>query len=309
MGNRLSALRHNESLASILRSRCEIAAYDGVRIIDNAEAECRPLTTEEDRKLRLLAHCELPLLRRQWLDAAADEGQPVKDLFRLPAKWASPVRASYQDDLATLWLRGELGDGPDQISESAFESSLSNIPDGDDMQIRIDSPGGRFETAVAIHNMLSSRSGRVEARVDGIAASGASIICMAADEVVMPIGSWIMIHNSHGKMEGGVEDFREAADELERVNSSIFEYYKTRWLGTDAELRAALSTDSWFDAHQAVEAGLADKVGDSLQVAASLDLSTLDARHIPQVLQVAAKCGGARVAYNRRRAELKLQTM
>jgi ATP-dependent protease ClpP protease subunit len=119
--------------------------------------------------------------------------------------------------------------------------------------------------------MLSRRSGRVEVRVDGIAASGASIIAMSAYEVVMPRGAWLMIHPAHGKMEGGVEDFRDAAEELERVNASIFPFYRPRWLGTDAELRIALSTDTWFDAHQAAAAGLADRIGDSLQTAASVD--------------------------------------
>jgi hypothetical protein len=86
----------------------------------------------------------------------------------------------------------------------------------------------------------------------------------------MAQGSWLMIHNASAKMEGGVDDFRLAAEILAETNAQIAAIYRSRWNGTGAALVAALEKETWFSPETAIAAGLADDVADSVAIAAKI---------------------------------------
>jgi ATP-dependent protease ClpP protease subunit len=118
---------------------------------------------------------------------------------------------------------------------------------------------------LAILNTLRSHDAPVTAVVDGIAASAASFIAVACDEVVMMPNSRMMIHDALGLCIGQAVDMREYADFLDDTSSNIAEIYAERAGGTTEEWRATMSAKGlngqWYTAQEAVDAGLADKVG------------------------------------------------
>src|SRR5699024_11202719 len=130
-----------------------------------------------------------------------------------------------------------------------------------DIKLNINSPGGDVFESVAIHNLLKSHKGNVTAYVDGLAASGASIIAMAADKIVMPSNSMLMIHNAWTFAMGNASELREVADQLEQIDTgAVKESYASRFNGSAEELDALLSKDSFITAQEAVNNGLADEI-------------------------------------------------
>lgn len=132
--------------------------------------------------------------------------------------------------------------------------------DVDEIVLHLNSPGGEVAEGTAIANVLRAHRASVVVRVDGIAASSASVIAMAGDEIVMGVGSQMMIHEARGGCMGRAQDMREYAQALESATESIAATYAARAGGTAAEWRAAMATETWYTAEEAVAAGLADRV-------------------------------------------------
>ena len=128
------------------------------------------------------------------------------------------------------------------------------------IRVRINSPGGSAFDGVAIMNALTGHTARVVVEVDGLAASAASIIAMAGDEVVMRPGSEMMIHEAHVLAAGEAKDMRQVADMLDKTNDSMAQVYADRAGGDTETWREAMAAETWFTADEAVEAGLADRV-------------------------------------------------
>lgn len=162
--------------------------------------------------------------------------------------------------------------GEDWFGGVSAKSIISQIEahEGEELTVRINSPGGDVFEGVAIHNALQRREGKTILIVDALAASIASVIMLAGDEVRMADGSMVMVHNPWTVAGGNADDFRRHAEILDQVRDSLVEIYANR-IEDREQLINWLDAETWFSADEAIAAGFADSKEESgLQVAASL---------------------------------------
>lgn len=124
----------------------------------------------------------------------------------------------------------------------------------------VNSPGGDVFDAIAIANALRRHKAKVVATVDGLAASAASFLIQAADEIIMGKGSELMIHEASGGVMGNSQDMAEMATVLDQVSNTIAELYADRAGETTDFWREAMKAETWYSSSEAVDAGLADRV-------------------------------------------------
>lgn len=144
--------------------------------------------------------------------------------------------------------------------------------------LRLNSPGGEVFDGLAIHNALDRHPAKVTTFVDALAASAASFIAMAADELYMAKGAVMMIHDGMAICMGNEEDMLKTAGVLNKLSNNIADIYAGRAGGTVEEWRALMREETWFTADEAVAVNLADSVLDNEdeeaeQAAARWDLS------------------------------------
>lgn len=136
------------------------------------------------------------------------------------------------------------------------------------IHLSIHSPGGSVFDGLAIYNTLKAHPADITATVEGIAASAASFVLMAADTIEMPEDSFIMIHNAHGMAFGGADDLRDMADLMEKIQGQIANIYQKR-TGLDMdEIKSMMASETWMSAVEAQELGFADTVIGALGIAA-----------------------------------------
>jgi ATP-dependent protease ClpP protease subunit len=163
----------------------------------------------------------------------------------------------------------------DAMSAKHFDDELKALGDVETINLRINSPGGDAFDGIAIHNTIKNHSATFIASIDGIAASAASIIAMAADKIVMPENSFLLIHGASGMAWGNAEAMRSLADDLDRLDTSIVATYATR-SGADAKkIQSIMKEDRLMDANEAKELGLADEIKDAVKLAANYSLRLL----------------------------------
>lgn len=159
-----------------------------------------------------------------------------------------------------LFLYDEIGGFG--ISASDFLTDLMEV-EGDSIDVHISSLGGEVFQGFAIYQALKDHPAAVNIYVDSIAASIASVIAMAGDKVVMGKNSQMMIHDGHVTMQGNAADLTRMVDQLNRASDNIASVYAER-TGMDVEVwRDAMRAETWFNAEEAVAAGLADEVSKS----------------------------------------------
>ena len=158
------------------------------------------------------------------------------------------------------------------VSAKGFLAELGALPDEAAIDLRLNSPGGSVFDAVAIHNALSRHAGTVTVWIDGIAASAASYVAMAGDEIVMPENAFLMIHDPSSMVIGTAADMRDMAGTLDKIGASMLRGYATRSGKPEAEIAAFLAAETWFDAAEALEAGLATRLAEPVRIAASFDI-------------------------------------
>ena len=151
------------------------------------------------------------------------------------------------------------------------------------IHVRINSPGGDVFDARAIATAISQHPSKIIAHVDGLAASAASYVAIAAAEVEMSPGSFLMIHRAWSMAFGNAEDLRATADVLEKIDGTLIEDY-TKHTGQPTETVAAwLNAETWFTAEEAVTNGFADRVSEDPKASNRWDLSVY-ASTIPEAL-------------------------
>lgn len=194
---------------------------------------------------------------------AAREAAP----FTTPQASMSP--AVVGDGVATVRLYdyidsegGYWGISAEEFAEVLDDDAVRGVSRID---LRINSGGGAVWDGLAILNVLRSVPTTVRAIVDGVAASAASFIAVACDEVVMMPNSRMMIHDALGLCIGQAADMREYADFLDDSSSNIAEIYAARAGGSVEDWRTRMTErgllGSWYSAQEAVDIGLADRVG------------------------------------------------
>jgi ATP-dependent protease ClpP protease subunit len=147
------------------------------------------------------------------------------------------------------------------VTAQEFIDQLKEV-DTKTITLHINSPGGSVFEATAIYNALLGHSASVNVEIDALAASAASFIAQAGDTVTMNRGSMMMIHDASAGSYENAKGHRETADILDKLSNSIASIYAARAGGTDAEWRAVMKEEAWYTAQEAVDNGLADKVGE-----------------------------------------------
>ncbi|MFG3639093.1 head maturation protease, ClpP-related [Micromonospora sp. NPDC047762] len=130
----------------------------------------------------------------------------------------------------------------------------------DEIRLHLNSPGGDVFEGVAMANVLRQHPARVVVMVDGLAASAGTIVAMAGDEIVMGVGSQLMIHDAWGVCVGNASDMEAMARMLATTSDSIASTYAARASGSAEDWRALMRAETWYTADEAVAAGLADRV-------------------------------------------------
>lgn len=148
---------------------------------------------------------------------------------------------------------------------------------------RINSPGGDVMDGVAIYNALRGHGARVITHIDGMAASIASVIALAGDEVRMAENAFFMIHDPWGITIGTATEHRKTADVLDKVEGVIAETYLKRAEAERDQVLAWMDEETWFTAEEAKDAGFVDEVVATAPVKAQFDLSAF--RHAPAALR------------------------
>jgi ATP-dependent Clp endopeptidase proteolytic subunit ClpP len=145
------------------------------------------------------------------------------------------------------------------VTAADFIKDFSAIKAGA-ITLRVNSPGGDVYDGIAIYNAISRHPASVTAYVDGIAASAASFLLMAADDVVMSPHSQLMIHEASGLVMGNAEDMHQMADVLDKVSDNIAGIYAEKAGGTTEEWRGRMKAETWLSDSESVALGLADRM-------------------------------------------------
>lgn len=172
-------------------------------------------------------------------------------------------KAETSGDTSKITIYGVIGSSwwDDSTSASDIERVLKDITT-DTIHVHINSGGGDAFDGIAIYNQLKNHAAKVIIHVDGLAASAASIIAMAADELIMNTGSMLMIHEGSTFDWGTKTQFRKTLNALEGLDKSIADVYMTRFKGEREEIDTMIVNETWFTAQEAVDVGLADKVNE-----------------------------------------------
>lgn len=160
-----------------------------------------------------------------------------------------------------LFLNGTIAEESwfdDDVTPQLFKEEL-NQGNGN-ITVWINSPGGDCVAAAQIYNMLIDYKGDVTVKIDGIAASAASVIAMAGTKVLMSPVSMLMIHNPMTIAFGNKGEMEKAISMLDEVKESIINAYEIKTGMSRAKLSHLMDSETWMDAHKAVELGFADDI-------------------------------------------------
>lgn len=145
------------------------------------------------------------------------------------------------------------------IDAAEFVKDLNAI-DADVIHLRINSPGGVTTDAEAIQVALQQHSARIVAHIDGLAASAATYIALAAEEIEISDGGLFMIHNAWTCSCGSAEDMRYVAELLDKIDANIVRDYMKRTGKDEDQIKQWMSDSTWFDAEEALENGFVDRI-------------------------------------------------
>ena len=161
----------------------------------------------------------------------------------------------------TLYLNGEISDETwfgDEVTPRLFKDELVSCQG--DITVWINSPGGDVFAAAQIYNMLMDYKGSVTVKIDGLAASAASVIAMAGTEVLISPVAMMMIHNPMTVAIGDSQEMQRAIEMLSEVKESIINAYEIKSGLSRAKISKLMDAESWFNAKKAIEMGFADKL-------------------------------------------------
>lgn len=173
-------------------------------------------------------------------------------------KW---VRDETAPDARTLYIEGVIAENSwfeDDVTPAAFKADL--VAGSGPITVWINSPGGDCVAAAQIYNMLMEYPGDVVVKIDGIAASAASVIAMAGTRVLMSPVACLMIHNPLTVAIGDSEEMRKAIQMLDEYKESIVNAYEIKTGLSRAKLSHLMDAETWMNANKALELGFCDEI-------------------------------------------------
>ncbi|MFD3261862.1 head maturation protease, ClpP-related [Paenibacillus lentus] len=174
-----------------------------------------------------------------------------------------------------------------EVSSITFKKDLDELGDIDTINLHINSPGGSVFEGIAIFNMLKMHKAKINAYIEALAASIASVIPMCADKVYMHKNSMMMVHHAWTWASGNAQELRKAADDIEKISKSACQTYLDRAGNklTEKKLEELLDAETWLSADEAFSYGLCDEVLPANEAAASISASLFaQYSNVPQSL-------------------------
>lgn len=172
------------------------------------------------------------------------------------------------------------------VSAKEFIADI-NAFRGADISLSIHSPGGSAFDGVAMYHALKNHSARVTTRIEGVAASAATLPFAAGDVRIIPEDGFLMVHNPFVMAMGDADELRDTADFLDKVKHSLVGIYQKSTGLDEAKLQAMLSEETWLSGGEAVEFGFATALSDAVKVAALAKNFAKKFGQVPQALQAA----------------------
>lgn len=162
---------------------------------------------------------------------------------------------------ADLYIYGEIVDNTDwkwdesDVMPEDVLNALNQVNELDELNIYVNSPGGSVFAGLAIYNMLSRNKAKKKVYIDGVAASIASVIALAGDEVYMPSNAFLMIHNPWTLAIGNARDLRKVADDLDQIAKGALAVYKDNLVEgvEEATIQTMLDNETWLNAEEAAK--------------------------------------------------------
>lgn len=215
------------------------------------------------------------------------------------AKWSEQPLAAESDNPNTISIYDVIGHDSwtgEGFTAKRMAAALRSIGNNEVM-VNINSPGGDMFEGIAIYNLLREHPAKVTVQVMGWAASAASIIAMAADEIRMGLGSFMMVHNAWGVVIGNRHDMRQAATLFDGFDNAIVDIYEARTGAERKAIETLMDAETFMGARDAVKQGFADAVDEEI-AAPEADPENSDNRAIIARRQTEAAL--ARAGFSRR---------
>jgi ATP-dependent Clp protease protease subunit len=180
---------------------------------------------------------------------------PAGDLgnrYSMKAKGNSEAEIYIYGDVGDDWFGG--------VTAKQFADDLKALGKVNTITVRINSYGGDVSQGLTIYRLLADHPAKVIAHIDGIAASIASVIAMAASEIHISEAAFLMIHNAWGIAIGSADDMRSTADRLDMTTGSIRDVYAARTGKGVDQIKKWMDAETWFTAADAVANGFATDI-------------------------------------------------
>jgi ATP-dependent Clp protease protease subunit len=183
--------------------------------------------------------------------------------YSMRAAGSSAAEIYIYEDVGEGWFGG--------VSAKQFAEDLKALGQVQTIDLRINSYGGEVFDGIAIYRQLVEHPARIVAHIDGVAASIASVIAMAGDEIRIAQAGFLMIHPAQGGVLGSAVDMRYMAELLDKITASIMDVYERRTGADRTQIEAWVAADTWFTAQEAQAAGFADVIDENMLLAARAD--------------------------------------
>ena len=170
--------------------------------------------------------------------------------------------------MATIYLYDEIGPGYYGMLDGKWMADELAKANGEDVELRINSPGGSVFEGQAMYTALRRYTGKVTVNVDSLAASAASFVAMAASRISMAENAMMMIHKAWGLTVGNADDTRKQADLLDKIDGVLVAQYAARTGNTPEQISEWMAAETWMTAQEAVDRKFADEIGQPLAVKA-----------------------------------------
>lgn len=177
-------------------------------------------------------------------------------------RWNSGIRASSIGDENTISIFDEIGFNywtGEGVTAKRIGAVLRSL-NGEAVTVNVNSPGGDMFEGIAIYNQLREYSGAVTVKILGLAASAASIIAMAGDDIQISQSAFLMIHNCWGAIVGNRHDFVAAAEKMTPFDSAMQDVYAARSGMEKTDIGKMMDAETWINGTEAVEKGFADSL-------------------------------------------------
>jgi ATP-dependent Clp protease protease subunit len=175
-------------------------------------------------------------------------------------KWNPTIKAAKEDETSINIYStiGEYGDGGGMTPK--IVSSVLRRAEGKDVTVNINSPGGDFFDGLAIYSLLKEYEGNVKVKVLGMAASAASVVALAGDEIEIAEQGFFMIHNSWTVAMGNRHGMKEVAARLEKFDASMRELYAEKTGMDEKKIAKMMDEETWIAGKESVEMGFASAI-------------------------------------------------